>query len=215
MRQFGQRQFSGLHAVTIPDVTDVRDGVTYGLLLLLTGTLDVAGGTGYPDESDVRDGIVYGSSDEFLGTLVVDVLVDPDLSEGNLSVFEESEFTALNSYYVMHGIDAQYFEHAIDETKWIKVFLLSRMESISHEGQIQYENETLTVLIRRYSGTDHYAVDRPAKGDRLSVPSFDGTRKYTLTQTPVVSSGQLEWKAEFSRSKQKKVGGKNVVMNNS
>lgn len=185
MRQFGQRQFSGLNAVTLPAVYDVREGVTYGLLLSLTGTLDV------------------------------EALSDPDLSAGNLSQFEESEITALNSYYVMHGIDAQYYEHATTETKWVKVFLISRLESISHEGQIQYENETLTVLIRRYAGTDHYAVDRPAKGDRLSVPSFDGTRKYTLTQTPVVSSGQLEWKAEFSRSKQTKVGGKNVVMNGS
>jgi hypothetical protein len=184
MRQFGHRQFAGL---AIPNVADVRVGVTYGPNSSLTGTLVSTGGG----------------------------LEEPDLSDGNLSHFEVSEVASLNSYYELHGINAEYFEKAADESKWLVVCLLSRSESISYEGDIQYEHETIVVLLRRYSSATHYAVDRPAKGDRISIPSFDGTRKYTLTQTPVVSSGQLEWKAEFSRSKQKKVGGRSVVLTNS
>jgi hypothetical protein len=214
MRQFGQRQFSGLNSVTLPGVGDVRDGVEYGLNLSLVGTLVVDVGTGYPAESDVRLDVVYGPANEYTGTLVVDVIGPPDLSEGNLSQFEVSEVTSLDSYYEMHGIDAEYYDAANDETKWVVLCLLNRMESIGYEGQMQFENETITVLLRRYAGTDHNAVGRPAKGDRLAIPSLDGTRKYTLTQTPVVSTGQLEWKAEFSRAKQTKVGGKNVVMQN-
>lgn len=172
--------------LALPAVSDVRTGVTYGPNSSLTGTLDATGGG----------------------------LEEPDLSGGNLSQFETSEITSLNSYYAMHGINAEYFEKITDESKWLVVCLMSRSESISYEGEIQYEQETILVLLRRYSGVSHYAVDRPAKGDRLSIPSLDGTRKYTLTQTPVVSSGQLEWKAEFARSKRVKVGGKNVVLTN-
>ena len=211
MRQFGQRQFSGLNSVTLPDVGDVRDGVEYGLNLSLAGTLVVDVGAGYPDESDVRLDVVFGPADEYTGTLVVDVLGSPDFSEGNLSQFEEGTVTALDSYYQIHGIDAEYYDAANDESKWVVCCLLSRSESIGYEGNMQFENEVITVLLRRYAGTDHYAVSRPAKGDRLAIPSLDGTRKYTLTQTPVTSSGQLEWKAEFARAKQTKVGGKNVV----
>jgi hypothetical protein len=169
----------------------------------------------YPAESDVREGTVFGPADEYLGTLVVGVLPEPDLSEGNLSLFEESEVTSLNSYYVGHGIDAEYYDKANDEARWLKVCLVDRLELIEYEGEIQYEHETITVLVRRYAGTDHYAVDRFAKGDRLSLPSFDGTRKYTLTQTPVKSSGQLEWKAEFSRSKRVGLTNKEVVKSSS
>jgi hypothetical protein len=182
MRQFGQRQFSGLNSVTLPDVGDVRDGVEYGLNLSLVGTL-----------------------------VVPDALEEPDFSGGNLSQFEEGTVTALDSYYQIHGIDAEYYVAAVDESKWVVCCLLSRSESIGYEGNMQFENEVITVLLRRYAGTDHYAVSRPAKGDRLAITSPDGTRKYTLTQTPVTSSGQLEWKAEFARAKQAKVGGKNVV----
>ena len=114
MRQFGQRQFSGLNSVTLPDVGDVRDGVEYGLNLSLAGTLVVDVGAGYPDESDVRLDVVFGPADEYTGTLVVDVLGSPDFSEGNLSQFEEGTVTALDSYYQIHGIDAEYYDAAND-----------------------------------------------------------------------------------------------------
>lgn len=181
MRQFGQRQFSGLNAIVLPSESDVRSGVTFGPSSSLTGT--------------------YAGA----------VLEDPDLTEGNLSEFETSEVVSLNSYYGRHGISGQYYFKAADELKWLVVCLLSRSESIEYEGELQYEHETIVIMLRRYAGVGHYAVERPAKGDRISIPCFDGERKYTLTQTPVVSSGQLEWKAEFSRSRQVKIGGRNVV----
>lgn len=183
MRQFGQRQFSGLNSVTLPDVADVRDGVEYGLNESLTGTLGV--------------------------------LAEPDLTQGNLSQFETSEVTSLNSYYVGHGIAAEYYEKSADDSKWLQVCLVDRTEIIDYEGDIQYEHETITVLARRYAGESHYAVERFAKGDRLSLPSFDGNRKYTLTQTPIKSLGQLEWKAEFSRSKRVGITNKEVVKSSS
>lgn len=183
MRQFGQRQFSGLNSVTLPDVGDVRIAVEYGLNLSLVGTLDV----------------------------LAEALPEPDLSGGNLSQFETGTVTALDSYYEINGIDAEYYNAANDESKWVVCCRVSVAESIGYEGNMQFENEVIMVLLRRYAGENHYAVSRPGKGDRLAIPSLDGTRKYTLTQTPVISSGQLEWKAEFARAKQTKVGGKNVV----
>lgn len=215
MRQFGQRQFSGLNSVTLPGVGDVRDRVEYGLNLSLVGTLVIDVGGGYPAEDDVREGTVYGPDDEYLGTLVVGgTLPEPDLSGGNLSQYEEGTVKALDSYYEINAISAEYYDAANDESKWVACCLLNRTESVGYEGSMQYDNEVITVMLRRYAGTNHYAVSRPAKGDRLAIPSLDGTRKYTLTQTPVTSSGQLEWKAEFARAKQTKVGGKNVVMQN-
>lgn len=168
-----------------------------------------------PSENDVRDGVLYGPSSSLVGTLEATSLPDPDLSAGNLSLFEASEVTALDSYYSQNGIAGQYHFRAANEQRWLVVCLLSRTESIEYEGEIQYDKETIVLMIRRYAGVAHYAVDRPAKGDRISIPCFDGSRKYTLTETPVVSSGQLEWRAEFSRSRQVKVGGRNVVQNNS
>ena len=200
MRQFGQRQFAGLK---LPTVAEVLTGVTFGGNAALTGTVVL------PSAGDVREGITFGASSGTTGTLVVNGGTEPpDLTNGNLNQIEETEIYALDSYYAVTGINAEYYTKADDSSKWIVVVMLSRSETLQYENDIQYERETLVVLLRRF-GTN--AVERPAKGDRLSLTSPDGVRKYTLTETLVVSSGQLEWKAEFSRSRQVKAGGKDTV----
>ena len=176
------RHFGMRHfsGLALPAVTDVRSGVTYGPNSSLTGTLDVSGGGGTP----------------------------PDLSDGNLSQVEDTESFALDSYYAIAGIDAEYFDKSANTSTWLVAVLMNRSESIVWEGEMEVERETITVTLRRYGTT---AITRPSVGDRLTIPSLDGSRKYTLTQSPVVSHGQLEWKAEFSRSRNVKGGGKNVV----
>jgi hypothetical protein len=197
MRQFGQRQFAGLK---LPTVAQVLTGVTFGGNAALTGTVVL------PSAGDVRKGITFGPSSGTTGTY--ELQDPPDLTNGNLNQIEETEIYALDSYYAVTGINAEYYTKADDSSKWIVVVMLSRSETLQYENDIQYERETLVVLLRRFGAN---AIERPAKGDRLSLTSPDGVRKYTLTETPVVSSGQLEWKAEFSRSKQVKAGGRDTV----
>jgi len=200
MRHFGMRHFSGLD---LPAVSEVLSGVTFGPNSALTGTVVL------PSAGDVREGITFGASSGTTGTLVVGGGTEPpDLTNGNLNQIEETEIYALDSYYEVTGINAEYYEKTDDSSKWIVVVMLSRSETLEYENDIQYERETLVVLLRRY-GTN--AVERPARGDRLTLTSPDGSRIYKLTETPVVSSGQLEWKAEFSRSKQVKAGGRDTV----
>jgi len=164
-------------------------------------------GLALPAVGDVRDGVTYGPNSSLTGTLDVSGTA-PDLTDGNLNQLETTEVYALESYYANTGIEAQYYFKANDTAAWIKVILLSRNETLVYENEVQQDRETIVLLLKRF-GTN--AISRPAALDRVSIPSLDGTRKYTLTQTPVVSSGQLEWKAEFSRSKQVKGGGKSVV----
>ncbi len=165
-------------------------------------------GLALPAVGDVRAGVTYGPNSSLTGTLNVTGGDPPDLTDGNLNQLETTEVYALESYYTSTGIDAQYYSKADDSSTWITVILLSRNETLAYENDVQVERETIVLLLKRF-GTN--AISRPAAQDRVSIPSLDGTRKYTLTQTPVVSSGQLEWKAEFSRSKQIKGGGKSVV----
>jgi hypothetical protein len=167
-------------------------------------------GLALPAVGDVRSGVTYGPNSSLTGTLNVSGGGGsaPDLTDGNLNQLETTEVYALESYYASTGIDAQYYSKANDASTWITVILLSRNESLVYENDVQQERETIVLLLKRF-GTN--SISRPAALDRVSIPSLDGTRKYTLTQTPVVSSGQLEWKAEFSRSKQVKGGGKSVV----
>lgn len=165
-------------------------------------------GLALPAVSDVRDGVTYGPNSSLTGTLNVTGGDPPDLTDGNLNQLETTEVYALESYYASTGIDAQYYSKADDASTWVKVILLSRNETLVYENDVQQERETIVLLLKRFGSN---AISRPAAQDRVSIPSLDGTRKYTLTQTPVVSSGQLEWKAEFSRSKQVKGGGKSVM----
>jgi hypothetical protein len=160
-----------------------------------------------PAEAQVLAGVTFGPNSSLTGTLSAGT-APPDLTNGNLNQVEETEVYALDSYYAVTGINAEYYSKADNSSKWILVIMLSRSETLQYEGEIQYQRETLVVLMRRF-GTN--AIERPAKDDRLSLTSPDGMRIYKLTETPVVSSGQLEWKAEFSRSKQVKAGGKDTV----
>jgi len=160
-----------------------------------------------PAEAQVLAGVTFGPNSSLTGTLSAGT-APPDLTNGNLNQVEETEVYALDSYYAVTGINAEYYSKADNSSKWILVIMLSRSETLQYEGEIQYQRETLMVLMRRF-GTN--AIERPAKDDRLSLTSPDGMRIYKLTETPVVSSGQLEWKAEFSRSKQVKAGGKDTV----
>jgi len=167
-------------------------------------------GLALPAIGDVRLGTTYGPNSSLIGTLVVTAggTAAPDLSDGNLSQIEDTEIYALESYYQVSGIDAEYYSKADDQSKWIKVYVVRSSESLDYDGGIQYQHETLVLMLKRF-GTN--AIERPAKGDRITVTRPESVRKYSLTETPVVASGQLEWKAEFSRSKQIKGGGKEVV----
>jgi hypothetical protein len=194
------RHFAG---VKLPTESQVLTGVTFGTNAALTGNVVL------PNIGDVRAEVDYGPSSSLTGTLETDGSTDPpDLSGGNLNQLEETEIYALDSYYETTGIAAEYHTKSADSSKWIVIVLLSRSETLEYENEIQYERETLMCLMRRY-GTN--AIERPARGDRLSLTSPDGMRIYKLTETPVVSSGQLEWKAEFSRSKQVRAGGRETV----
>lgn len=166
-------------------------------------------GLAIPAVGDVRSGVTYGPNSSLTGTLDVSGGgTPPDLTDGNLSQVENCGDVQLDSYYALAGIDAEYYSAAGDSANWIVVVLLSRDEQLEYDGPLQVLREVIVILCRRYGAT---AIERPAVGDRLAVPSLDGTRKYTLTQTPVRSHGQLEWKAEFSRTKRVKGGGKEVV----
>lgn len=167
-------------------------------------------GLAIPAVSDVRSGVTYGPNSSLTGTLDVSGGggSPPDLTDGNLSQVETCGDVQLDSYYALAGIDAEYYEAAAETSTWITVVLLSRDEQLEYDGPLQVLREVIVILCRRYGTT---AIDRPAVGDRLAIPSLDGTRKYTLTQAPVRSHGQLEWKAEFSRTKRVKGGGKEVV----
>lgn len=166
-------------------------------------------GLALPAVSDVRLGVTYGPNSSFTGTLDASGGgTPPDLADGNLAQVEESGDVQLDSYYAIAGIDAQYFTAGTEASIWIKTILLTRDEQLEYDGPLQVLREVVVVLVRRYGTT---AIERPAEGDRLAIPSLDGTRKYTLTQTPVRSHGQLEWKAEFSRTKRVKGGGREVL----
>lgn len=166
-------------------------------------------GLALPAESDVRSGVTYGPNSSLTGTLDASGGgTPPDLSDGNLAQVEAAGDVQLDSYYAIAGIDAEYFTASTGDSMWITVLLLSRDEQLEYDGPLQVLREVIVVLVRRYGTT---AIERPAVGDRLAVPTLDGTRKYTLTQTPVRSHGQLEWKAEFSRTKRVKGGGREVV----
>lgn len=167
-------------------------------------------GLDLPAESDVRDGVTYGPNSSLTGTLDASGGTAPDLTDGNLSQVETCGDVQLDSYYALAGIDAEYYSASSDASTWIVVVLLSRDEQLEYDGPLQVLREVIVILCRRYGTT---AIERPGVGDRLAVPSLDGTRKYTLTQTPVRSHNQLEWKAEFSRTKRVKGGGKEVVPN--
>ena len=121
---------------------------------------------------------------------------------------ESTEIYQLDSYYAVAGIHGDYVSRADDSVTPLVFLLLSRVEVQTYDDAVQVLREDISVLLRRYGAT---AIQRPAVGDRLSVPSFDGTRKYMLTQTPVASNGQLEWRAEFSRTRRVKAGGREVV----
>lgn len=148
---------------------------------------------------------------QFAGGTGSGVITPPDLSDGNLSSFEASEVAALDSYYVQHGVNAEYFRKQTGLKTWVKVVIVDRRETEQSDNQRIVNVEMLTVLIRRYNG-----VSLPAEGDRISVPALGGViRTYTLTQRPVISSGQLEWEAEFSRTAGSRQGGLNAVLRGS
>lgn len=138
----------------------------------------------------------------------------PDLSGGNLSLFETSEVSALDSYYLQHGINAEYYRKATGDRDWIKVVIVDRNENETTENSRVVNIEKVTLLLRRYLGSDPFSI--PAEGDRVAVPTLGGVvRKYTLTQRPVGSSGQLEWEAEFSRTEGSRQGGLQAVLRGS
>jgi hypothetical protein len=157
-----------------------------------------------PAESDVRDGVEYGPAGSLTGTLVSSGDV-PDLSGGNLSQFETSETVALDSYYDISGVDAEYWTRATADTHWVVVLIKSRQSRSEQDGNRLVQIELLTVLIRRYGST---GVELPAVGDRISMVTMGVTRVYSLTDTPLVSVGQLEYQAEFARSVERSKGSK-------
>lgn len=130
------------------------------------------------------------------------------LPEGNLSLFENSESVALDSYYQQNGVNAKYTRKANGSQSSIRIVIVERRESETQENSRVVNVEMLTCLVRRYNG-----VAMPAEGDLIALESPGGvTRKYMLTQRPVKAISQLEWEVEFSRTRPSRQGGVNAIL---
>ena len=118
-----------------------------------------------------------------------------DIEGHNLSCFEASEVAALTSWYASNGVDADYTSVDTGTTDRILIEIVNTKVIIETIDRVRYEREYLMIRLKRYEG-----VEKPEKGDTLTLRSSGGLRKYKLTGQPVGAKNHLEWNIEFSRT---------------
>ena len=164
----------------------------------------VTSGSGtFPDPSEVLLGVVYGPSDNLVGTAVPFATPLADLDEANMSAFETSALSGIETIYDVQGVPADYTTDG--DTERIQILIESKTTTIDNSNNKRTEVEVLRCLALMS------IMPNPKVGDLIRLVGSNGTRAYKLTQQPVMADSHLEWDLEFQRTFLRKVGGVKTV----
>jgi hypothetical protein len=121
----------------------------------------------------------------------------PDPLTDNVSRVESAAVIGLDSLYEWQGVNASYYRRATDTSTTVRIMKLTQTETESEDNGRLVLTETMQVMVRRYHNG---GFDRPQEGDRLTLEAYGSQRTYRVTQRPVQSVDQLEYKFEVSRT---------------
>ena len=164
------------------------------------------GGGTYPDPSEVLLGVVYGPTDNLVGTAVPFATPLADLDDANMSAFETSALSGIETIYDVQGVPADYTTDG--DTERIQILIESKQTIIDDSGNTRKEVEVVRCSVLCS------IVPNPTVGDTVKILASNGTRIYKLTQNPVMSDSHLEWELEVQRTYLRKVGGVRTVPTN-